>query len=291
MSDTGRRRRRNPLRPATIAGIPGTGAADAGRGPEETVPPPIAEQEPFGWFRDEPPTDEAATATVAELPAEPIVAVDEGAAAGRPEEVAAPAAGEAEGTTATLVGETAGETAPVEAVAAPELLPAGTEPGVEPVEPVEAAAVTPAPVAAPRRRGSAAARLRTLVFSVLAIGVTAVLGFAAGTVLPTLVPGPGIVAVATASPTAEASPTALQTAAPTATAEPTVEPTPTPAPTAEPTPTPTPKPIVHVVKPGEYLTMIAAKYGVTVKAIQELNGIKDPNKISVGQKLIIPPKP
>ena len=48
--------------------------------------------------------------------------------------------------------------------------------------------------------------------------------------------------------------------------------------------------IIHVVKSGENLTMIAARYGVTVKAIQELNGITNPNKIFPGQKLKIPPK-
>jgi putative chitinase len=45
---------------------------------------------------------------------------------------------------------------------------------------------------------------------------------------------------------------------------------------------------VHVVKSGETLTGIAARYGVTIAALQEANGIKDPNLINAGQKLVIP---
>ncbi|MCU0482791.1 MAG: LysM peptidoglycan-binding domain-containing protein [Chloroflexi bacterium] len=45
-----------------------------------------------------------------------------------------------------------------------------------------------------------------------------------------------------------------------------------------------------MVKAGENLTVIAAKYGVTVKAIQDLNGITTPDRIFAGQKLKIPPK-
>ena len=41
----------------------------------------------------------------------------------------------------------------------------------------------------------------------------------------------------------------------------------------------------HTVKSGENLTTIAKKYGTTWQAIQKLNGLKDPNKLSVGQKL------
>jgi len=43
-----------------------------------------------------------------------------------------------------------------------------------------------------------------------------------------------------------------------------------------------------VVKAGESLSAIALRYGVTVAAIQAANGIKDPNKIVTGQKLVIP---
>lgn len=42
---------------------------------------------------------------------------------------------------------------------------------------------------------------------------------------------------------------------------------------------------IYVVKSGDTLTAIAKKYGTTVKALKDLNGIKDVNKIYVGQKI------
>jgi hypothetical protein len=44
----------------------------------------------------------------------------------------------------------------------------------------------------------------------------------------------------------------------------------------------------HEVKPGESLSAIAAAYGVTLKVVMDNNGITDPNKLRVGQKLFIP---
>jgi LysM repeat protein len=46
--------------------------------------------------------------------------------------------------------------------------------------------------------------------------------------------------------------------------------------------------ITHVVKRGEYLKIIAARYGTTVAAIVNLNGIRNPNLIYPGQRLKIP---
>jgi|YNPBryantNP2012_1023418.scaffolds.fasta_scaffold01662_6 LysM repeat protein len=45
---------------------------------------------------------------------------------------------------------------------------------------------------------------------------------------------------------------------------------------------------IHVVERGETLAKIAARYGVTVKQITDLNGIANPNLIYPGQKLRIP---
>ncbi|MCO6451277.1 MAG: LysM peptidoglycan-binding domain-containing protein [Caldilineales bacterium] len=45
---------------------------------------------------------------------------------------------------------------------------------------------------------------------------------------------------------------------------------------------------VHVVQPGETLTAIAAKYGVTPAAIIQANALTEPNRIVSGQQLIIP---
>ena len=61
--------------------------------------------------------------------------------------------------------------------------------------------------------------------------------------------------------------------------QPPVMPPPPPAPTG---------PIQYTVQPGDSLTRIAAKYGVTVDAISRANNISDPNLIQIGQKLIIP---
>ncbi len=46
--------------------------------------------------------------------------------------------------------------------------------------------------------------------------------------------------------------------------------------------------VIHVVRPGEYLARIAVRYGTTVQAIAQANGLRNPNRIYVGQRLIIP---
>ncbi len=61
-------------------------------------------------------------------------------------------------------------------------------------------------------------------------------------------------------------------------------PTPTPIPTSAPSPTP----IIYVVQPGDTLYSIALKYGVSVSALQEANGITDPTLLQIGQELVIP---
>ncbi|MBR4189644.1 MAG: LysM peptidoglycan-binding domain-containing protein [Kiritimatiellae bacterium] len=45
---------------------------------------------------------------------------------------------------------------------------------------------------------------------------------------------------------------------------------------------------VYVVQKGDSLSKIAAKHGCKTAELQELNGIKDPNKIRIGQKLMLP---
>jgi LysM repeat protein len=47
-------------------------------------------------------------------------------------------------------------------------------------------------------------------------------------------------------------------------------------------------PITHVVQPGEMLSDIAAKYGVSMWAIAEANGVTNINYIWMGQPLVIP---
>jgi LysM repeat protein len=45
---------------------------------------------------------------------------------------------------------------------------------------------------------------------------------------------------------------------------------------------------IHVVRKGEYLKLIAARYGTTVSTLVQLNGIRNPNLIYPGQRLKIP---
>jgi LysM repeat protein len=46
----------------------------------------------------------------------------------------------------------------------------------------------------------------------------------------------------------------------------------------------------HVVTKGESLSSIAKTYGITVDDLKKANNITNPNKLEVGQKLVIPTK-
>ncbi len=60
----------------------------------------------------------------------------------------------------------------------------------------------------------------------------------------------------------------------------------TPIPTN--TPAPTPTPVVHIVQPGDTLLGIALQYGVTLDALQQINGVLRPETLQIGQQIIIP---
>ena len=47
---------------------------------------------------------------------------------------------------------------------------------------------------------------------------------------------------------------------------------------------------VYVIKSGDCLSVIAEKYGTTVKKLCELNNIKNPDLIYAGNKLLVPYK-
>ncbi|TEU10432.1 MAG: LysM peptidoglycan-binding domain-containing protein [Anaerolineales bacterium] len=103
------------------------------------------------------------------------------------------------------------------------------------------------------------------------------------TPLPTQVPTavPGV-------PTAVPSPTETPLSAP---AEPTMAPSPTPV-QVEPIATP-PPPVVtegcyYVVRRGDTLFSIARRFGTTIGAIAQANGLSNPRYIRAGQRLIIP---
>lgn len=93
-------------------------------------------------------------------------------------------------------------------------------------------------------------------------------------------------------------PTATPTLVP-ATATPAEAPTATPPPEAVATPTPVtslPSPqggtsgkeIIHIVQPGENLFRIGLKYGIDADTLARYNGLRDPDKIYVGQSIKIP---
>jgi LysM repeat protein len=83
------------------------------------------------------------------------------------------------------------------------------------------------------------------------------------------------------------SPSTIATTA----ASPTIRPTPTLRPTPSPSVTPaTPEPSfrTYTVKSGDFLIGIANRFGTTVKAIMDLNGISDPSRLTIGLELKIP---
>ena len=61
-------------------------------------------------------------------------------------------------------------------------------------------------------------------------------------------------------------------------------------PTATPTPGPTPEPVLYSVRPGDTLVSIAAKYGISTRALMAANGIagQDVYVLQPGQELTIP---
>ena len=60
-----------------------------------------------------------------------------------------------------------------------------------------------------------------------------------------------------------------------------------PAPAQRPQPAPSASTVYHVVVSGETLSSIAARYGTSWKALQSANGLRNPNVIYVGQRLVI----
>ncbi|MCY4464319.1 MAG: LysM peptidoglycan-binding domain-containing protein [Chloroflexi bacterium] len=86
---------------------------------------------------------------------------------------------------------------------------------------------------------------------------------------------------------ASATPTVTATATATATPVPTDTPTPTLTPTPTATPTFTPTPFTYQILPGDTLSSIGQRYGMTVIEIVELNGIINQHDIDVGQVLVI----
>jgi LysM repeat protein len=138
-----------------------------------------------------------------------------------------------------------------------------------------------------RRRWPAipAVLLVTTLFTLAVSGIRGILPATEAGASPT---APGAAFVPTPEPTVR--PTVPLTLPPTGTPAPTATPAPTPAPTPTAKPTAAPKPTfrTYVVKPGDTLSAIAARYDTTVSAIAALNNISDPSRLRVGQVLLIP---
>ena len=95
---------------------------------------------------------------------------------------------------------------------------------------------------------------------------------------------------ATSSPIPD-SPTPVTTTAPTpaeTVPPPSPSSAPTPAPTVAPTPAATRAFRTYRVQPGDTLSAIASRFGVSIQSIVNLNNISNPNQLSVGQVLRIP---
>lgn len=88
---------------------------------------------------------------------------------------------------------------------------------------------------------------------------------------------------------ADAGPTADLTPFVRASLAPETAGTPQPSPTTLPTPTPEPR--IHTVQAGETISNIALQYGVDIAAIMAANPDVNPNAMSIGIELLIPPKP
>lgn len=98
------------------------------------------------------------------------------------------------------------------------------------------------------------------------------------------VPAPIAFASPTPAPHASSCLGCASPTAPSASSTPGPRFTPTPVPTVE----LTPPPFTYVVEPGDKLVNIAAYFQVSVQDIIDLNNIKNPNNIQVGQELLIP---
>jgi LysM repeat protein len=121
------------------------------------------------------------------------------------------------------------------------------------------------------------------VISVLVLGT---LGCSLGSLItgaaaPTPTPTKGLVATFTATATSTATSTPTET--PVATDTPPATPTSTHTPTAS----PTPPYAIYVVQAGDTLSSIASRFGVTVQAIMDANGLTG-TLLNVGTELVIP---
>ncbi len=113
----------------------------------------------------------------------------------------------------------------------------------------------------------------------------------AGIVLARLSGSGGAAADGSPMPSASAirssSPSALPTPEPAVTPSPSVAP-PVSASAAPASPVPSTKSATYRVRQGDTLMVIAARFGTTAKVLIQLNAIKDPSLLRIGQVLLLP---
>jgi LysM repeat protein len=155
----------------------------------------------------------------------------------------------------------------------------------------------PADIAVERDRRRRGRGLLTLILALGFIAIAGAGGYGAAVLISRTAAAPTPSTTLRPSPSAAASvsPGPSGIVGPSGSAPASTSPVPSgsagPSSSVRPSGSPGATPVVHTVKPGETLGSIAKKYGVTVAAIQAVNDIPDPNKIRVGQKITIPPKP
>jgi LysM repeat protein len=108
------------------------------------------------------------------------------------------------------------------------------------------------------------------------------------TAIATVTPLLALAPTETATVVLVVSPAALPSPSPVSL--PSVTATATISPSVTPSGTPTAGTLVHTVASGETLFEIADRYGVTPEAIIAANDLRDPDALSEGQRLVIPPK-
>lgn len=59
---------------------------------------------------------------------------------------------------------------------------------------------------------------------------------------------------------------------------------------AGPSPSPSPQRETYTVKSGDTLSQIAQRFDTTIEAIVEANDLDDPDKLGIGDELVIPPE-
>ena len=131
--------------------------------------------------------------------------------------------------------------------------------------------------------------LAWLIGGLLLIALAAITGLGAAQLVSTGQAVPTVDPSRLATPGSDPRPTTTTTAGPTATSRASSTPTIAPTTTTVPSPTSGATPRTHVVARGQTLSVIAALYGTTVEAIVELNQLENPDRIQVGQVLLIPP--